>query len=123
MAQILVAESDRQIREFIAGILTDFGHDVTACGDGTEAMAHLAIGPIEILVTDLVLRDDEGSMLSRHCAARGIPTITLTGYEFHIDRAEQDCPPPLIDKPFRLDDLQCVIDAVAVAAGSTRVAA
>ena len=29
MAQILVAESDRSIREFIAGILNDFGHDVT----------------------------------------------------------------------------------------------
>jgi two-component system, cell cycle response regulator CpdR len=123
VTHILVAESDRQIREFISGILTDFGHDVTACGDGTEAVEHLAIGPIEVLVTDLVLRDDEGLMLSRHCAARGIPTITLTGYEFHIDRAEEDRPPPLVEKPFRLDDLQCVIDAVAVAAGSTRAAA
>ncbi len=123
MAHILVAETDTQIRKFIAGILTDFGHDVTACGDGTEAVALSAIGPIEVLVTDLVLRDDEGSTLSRHCAARGIPTITLTGYEFHIDRAERDRPPSLVDKPFRLDDLQCVIDAVAVATGSTRAAA
>ena len=123
MAQILLAEPDRPIRDFIAGILMDFGHDVTTCGDGTEAVALLAIGPIEVLVTDLVLRDDEGLTLSRHCAARGIPTITLTGYEFHIDPAEQDRPPPLVEKPFRLDDLQCVIDAVAVAAGSTRAAA
>jgi two-component system cell cycle response regulator CpdR len=123
MAQILLAEPNRPIREFIAGILTDFGHDVTACGDGTEAAALLAIGPIEVVVTDLVLRDDEGSTLSRHCVARGIPTITLTGHEFHIDRAQQDRPPPLVEKPFRLDDLQCVIDAVAVAAGSTRAAA
>src|SRR5262245_12285395 len=91
--------------------------------DGTEAVALLAIGPIEVLVTDLMLRDDEGLTLSRHCAARGIPTITLTGYEFHIDPAEQDRPLPLVEKPFRLDDLQCVIDAVAVAAGSTRAAA
>jgi two-component system, cell cycle response regulator CpdR len=123
MAHILVAETDTQIRKFIAGFLTDFGHDVTACGDGTEAVALLAVGRIEVLVTDLVLRSDEGSMLSRHCAARGIPTITFTGYEFHIDRAEQNRPPLLVEKPFRLDDLQCVIDAVAVAAGSTRAAA
>ena len=123
MAQILLAEPDRPIRDFIAGILTDFGHGVTSCGDGCEAVALLAIGPVDVLVTDLVLRDDEGSMLSRHCAAHGIPTITLTGREYHLDRPGQDRPPLLIDKPFRLDDLQCVIDAVAVAVSSTRAAA
>ena len=123
MVQILLAESDRPIRQFMAGILTDFGHDVTVCQDGAEAAALLAIGKIDVLITDLVLGDGEGSTLSRHCAARGIPTITLTGYEFHIDPAEQDRPPPLVEKPFRLDDLQCVIDAVAVATGSTRAAA
>ncbi len=123
MANILVAESDRRIREFIAGILTDFGHDVTACQDGTEVVALLAIGPIDVLVTDLVLRNGKGVALCRHCAARGIPTITLTGHEFHVDQAVRDRPPPLVEKPFRLDDLQCLVDAVAVAAGSTRAAA
>ncbi len=123
MAQILLAEPDRPIRDFIAGILTDFGHDVTACQNCTEAAALLMIGPFEVVVTDLVLRDNEGSTLSRHCAACGTPTITLTGHEFRPDRAEQDRPLPLVDKPFRLDDLQCVIDAVAVVAGSTRAAA
>jgi DNA-binding NtrC family response regulator len=123
MAQILLAEPDRPIRDFIAGILTEFGHEVMGCANFAEAAALLAKGPIEVLVTDLVLCNDEGPTLSRHCAVRGIPTITLTGHEFHIDRAHQDRPPLLIDKPFRIDDLQCVIDAVAVAAGSTRAAA
>ena len=123
MAQILLAEPDRPIRDFIAGILTDFGHGVTSCGDGCEAAALLATGPVDVLVTDLVLRDDEGSMLSRHCAAYGIPTITLTGHEYHLDRPGQNRPPLLIDKPFRLDDLQCVIDAIAVSVSSTKAAA
>jgi CheY-like chemotaxis protein len=123
MAQILLAEPDRPIRELIAGILTDFGHDVTACRDGAEATALLAIGPIDVLVTDLVLRDAEGATLSGHCLARGIPTVTLTGHEFHIDQAAQDRPPPLVEKPFRIDDLQSVLDAVAVYSGSTRAAA
>ena len=123
MVQILLAESDRPIRQFMAGILTDFGHDVTVCQDGAEAAALLAIGKIDVLITDLVLGDGEGSTLSRHCAARGIPTITLTGQKFRIDQAKQGRPPPLVDKPFRLDDLQCVVDAIAMAAGSTRAAA
>ena len=123
MAQILLAEPDRPIRDLIAGILTDFGHDVTACRDSAEAAALLAIGPIDVLVTDLVLRDGAGSALSRHCVARGIPTITLTGRQFHINQATQDRPPTLVEKPFRFDDLQCVVDAVARACVSTRAAA
>ena len=123
MVHILLAESDRPIRQFMAGILTDFGHDVTVCQDGAEAATLLAIGPIDVLITDLVLADGEGSTLGRHCAARGIPTITLTGHEFHLDQAVQDRPPPLIDKPFRIDDLQSVLDAVAVYSESTRAAA
>ena len=123
MAHIMLAESDRRIGQLIAGILTDFGHDVTLCQDGAEATARLAIGPIDVLVTDLVLRDGEGSMLSGHCAARGIPTITLTGHEFRFDQAARDRPPPLFEKPFRFDDLQSVVDAVAVYSGSARAAA
>ena len=123
MVQILLAESDRRIGQFIAGILTDFGHDVTVCQDGAEAAARLAIGPIDVLVTDLVLRDGDGSTLRGHCAARGIPTITLTGHEFHIDQAARDRPPPLVEKPFRFDDLQSVLDAVVVYSRSTRAAA
>jgi len=123
MAQILLAEPDRPIRDFVAGILMDFGHDVTACQNCTEAAALLGNTPIDVLVTDLVLGDGEGSTLSTRCLARGIPTITLTGQKFRIDQAKQGRPPPLVDKPFRLDDLQCVVDAIAMAAGSTRAAA
>src|SRR5215471_18202284 len=104
MAQILVAEPDRPIRELIAGILTDFGHAVTACEDGTQAAARLAIGPIDVVVTDLVLRDGIGATLSRHCVARGIPAVTLTGHQFHIYQPGRDRPPTLVEKPFRFDD-------------------
>ena len=123
MARVLLAEPNRLVRQFIAGILTDFGHDVTACEDCTEAAARLTIGSTDVLVTDMILRDGNGSMLSRHCAARGIPTITLSGHEFRVAQAEQDCPPLLVEKPFQLDDMQGVVDAVAAAAGSTRAAA
>ena len=123
MVQILVAEPDRPIRELIAGILTDFGHAVTACEDGAQAAARVAVGSIDVLVTDLVLRDGQGAALSRYCLARGIPTVTLTGHQFHIYRPERDRPPMLVEKPFRLDDLEGVVDAVALATASTRAAA
>ena len=93
MARILLAEPDRAIREFIAGILTEFGHDVLVCDNVVEASVWLATSPIDVLVTDMVLRGEQGSMLSRSCAALGIPTVTLTGREFHADQTRCKRPP------------------------------
>ena len=113
MARILLAESDEAIREFLAGILADFGHEVITCQNDSEAKVWLAIGPIAVLVTDLVLREGEGSRLSSYCAAHGVPTITLTGWEFRADLAGQDRLMPLLDKPFRFADIERVVDAVS----------
>jgi CheY-like chemotaxis protein len=119
MAQILLAESDRRIREFMAGILVDFGHDVTACEDAPQAAALVAAGSIDVLLTDLVLHDVDCRMVSTCCAALGIPTITLTGREFHLDQPELDRLIPLLEKPFRFDDLHRVLDAMATTSGAT----
>lgn len=99
MARILLTEPDRAIREFIAGILTEFGHDVVASENIVEAEVWLATSPIDVLVTDLVLRGEQGVMLSRSCSALGIPTVTLTGRDFLPDQVSR--PPPLLEKPFR----------------------
>jgi DNA-binding response OmpR family regulator len=112
MARILLAESDRAIREFIGGILAEFGHDVLVCENGVEASVWLATSPIDVLVTDMVLHGDQGVLLSRSCAARGIRTVTLTGREFYADRSEGNLPPALLEKPFRFSDLQRVLHAV-----------
>ena len=37
MARVSLAELDRRIRDFIAGILIDCGHAVEVCADGIEA--------------------------------------------------------------------------------------
>jgi CheY-like chemotaxis protein len=117
MASILLAESDRRVRDFVAGILADCGHDVSKCEDGIEASTFLATRRIDVLLTDMVLRDSEGSMLGRDCAARGIPMVTLTGREFKLDEVEEHRPPPLREKPFRFADLRCVLTAVAAPPG------
>jgi DNA-binding NtrC family response regulator len=114
MARILLAEPNGKIRDFIAGILAEFGHDVQACENDIEASVWLATAPVDVLVTDLVLDGAQGSILGRNCAALGIRTITLTGQEFHANGSVGDRPPALLEKPFRFSDLQRVLDAVAV---------
>jgi two-component system, cell cycle response regulator CpdR len=111
MARILLAEPDRAIRQFIAGILAEVGHDVLVCESTVEASVWLATSPIDVLVTDLVLNADQGLNLSRSCAALGIRTITLTGQDFHADQ-EAAHPQALLEKPFRFSDLQRVLNAI-----------
>jgi DNA-binding response OmpR family regulator len=114
MARVLLAESDRRIRDFIAGILVDCGHAVVVCADGMEAAATLTIKGVDVVVTDLVLSLSEGTVLRKNCAALGIPTITLSGCEFRPGQAAAKGLSILLEKPFRFADLQCVLDAVAV---------
>jgi DNA-binding NtrC family response regulator len=113
MARILLAESDQQIRRFFAGILSDCGHAVETCADAVEATTSLATRPIDVLVTDLVLDLNDATTLGRDCAALGIPTFTLSGGQFRPDQSLAERPPALLEKPFRFDDLQTVLDAVA----------
>ncbi|HMD64684.1 MAG TPA: hypothetical protein VKF83_12040 [Stellaceae bacterium] len=121
MARILLTEPGRAIREFIAGILTEFGHDVVSCENGIEAEIWLATSPIDVLVTDLVLHGEQGLMLSRSCAALGIRTVTLTGREFRPEQTAAARPPPLLEKPFRFSDLERVLHAVETAQPATAV--
>jgi two-component system cell cycle response regulator CpdR len=113
MARILLAEPDRAIRDFIAGILTDCGHDVVVSENAVEASVWLATSRFDVLVTDMVLNPDHEALLSRSCAAFGVRTITLTGREFHADQSEATTLPALLEKPFRFSDLQQILDAVA----------
>jgi DNA-binding NtrC family response regulator len=120
MTCILLAESDRRISEFIAGILSDCGHIVEICADGVEAAAALGVRAVDVVVTDLVLGLGQGAALGQYCQALGIPTITLSGHEFHPNEAMADRPPRFLEKPFRFDDLHCILDAVAVHCGSAQ---
>jgi two-component system, cell cycle response regulator CpdR len=117
MARILLTEPDQAIREFIAGILTEFGHDVVPSGNIVEAEVWLATSHLDVLVTDLVLRGEQGITLSRTCQALGIPTVTLSGRNFLPDQTSR--PPPLLEKPFRFSDLQRVLHAIDAAQSAT----
>jgi DNA-binding response OmpR family regulator len=113
MARILLAESDSRVRMMIAGILADFGHEVQECADGEAVNEWLRAGPVDVVVTDLVLSPGEGTQFGRDWAALGVPIVTLTGHRYGTGHPGGADPLPLVDKPFRFADLQCVVEAVA----------
>ena len=112
MARILLAEPDRAIREFIAGILTEFGHDVVACEQHRRSESVAGDSPDRCAGHRHGAAGRQGVALSRSSAALGIPTITLTGREFHADDQVYSAARRLLEKPFRFSDLQRVLNAV-----------
>ena len=120
MARILLAETDLHIRRFVSGILSDCGHAVESCADSIEAASSLATRAIDIVITDLVFEFGGDTPLARACAARGIPTLTLSGGGLQSPQRAAEPPSGLREKPFRFGYLERVIDAVAGQPGPGR---
>jgi DNA-binding response OmpR family regulator len=117
MARVLVIEADLQIRVFVAGILTDFGHDVQQCGGADEAGRHLAASAFDVLATDLVL----GEACNETALACLLPIMTLTGEPHRSPVAGR--PLSLRDRPFRFADLHRLVAAVARCSSGPRAIA
>jgi CheY-like chemotaxis protein len=111
MARILVVEPDRRVRQFIAGILSDFGHRVEQCDDATGARRLLRDARFDVLATDLVLAANAVDDLP--AAAEVVPVLTLSGRPFSRDGEPHE---RLRDKPFRFADLTTLVGAVFLVA-------
>jgi DNA-binding NtrC family response regulator len=59
MASVLVVDDYPDIANIIAEFLEDAGHDVTKAYSTEEAIAYLHKAPFDIVVTDLVMKNDE----------------------------------------------------------------
>jgi CheY-like chemotaxis protein len=88
---ILVVEDDPRLREGLRELLENLQAEVRAVGDAGEALAHLAAGWPEVLVSDIGLPDLDGYELVRR--ARALPSggrlaaVALTGCTTPPERA------------------------------------
>lgn len=110
MAWVLLVEPDRQIREFIAGILADCGHDVQQCADSDDARRRLKEAAFDVVATDLVLGGQPDALAA---VAQLLPVLTLSGRIFCPVTDKYRHPPRLADKPFRFADLTNLVKAIA----------
>ncbi len=60
MADIVVVEDNTDLRQIIAHILTKAGHSVTEACDGSEILEILAKQPADLVLTDIVMPNQEG---------------------------------------------------------------
>jgi CheY-like chemotaxis protein len=84
MAAILLVDDDPDVRETLADMLRDRGHEVTEATEGLHALELLAAGSRapDLLVTDIRMPRLDGFSLARLAVAR-IPKLRVlyvTGY-------------------------------------------
>jgi signal transduction histidine kinase len=126
---ILLVEDETAVRMSAAEYLTENGYTVLAAGRGPEAleMAEGHSGPIQLLLTDLVMPKMNGRDLAEKIKAARPETkvVFMSGYVNNLLSSQQDSDPKhvLLQKPFRLSALGACVRAVlddASAAAATR---
>jgi CheY-like chemotaxis protein len=82
MPRILFAEDDADLREFLKEELTDAGYDVTAVGNGADAVLLAADTHYDLCLFDMLMPGLDGIQTIRlvRKLAPGVPVLGLTGY-------------------------------------------
>ena len=93
IGSVLVVEEEDDIRTAVLDALAAAGHRVEATVDATGALDRLAMGGIDVVVTDLALRDRSGLQLAAAVKQRspGAAVVLLTGWgrRLHEDRVRE----------------------------------
>lgn len=107
---ILLVDDDAAVREALGDMLGHLGHRVTACATEGEALAHLSETPVDLLLTDLLLGDDQSGwtiIRTARAAQPDLPVLVCTGYDpspqAGLDPALAAL--PVLRKPFTLPSL------------------
>lgn len=79
--RVLVADDDDASRAFFARGLRGAGYDVLCAANGREAVALLEQGPVDAVVTDIVMPEMSGIQLLRAIRSRNadVPVVLVTG--------------------------------------------
>jgi len=118
MANILLADDDAAMRDFIRRALEADGHKVTARPDGQEALDALLAGPAgyDLLITDVQMPSLDGISLTRQAvaAAPGLRVMLMSGFVDELSRAKgiQAARLTRVTKPFTLEQLRTEVRAM-----------
>lgn len=108
MIQILLAEDEQAMREYLTRALQKSGYEVTAVDCGTHAAPLLEEKEFDLLLTDIVMPEMDGIELARHCSKVSPRTqvMFITGFSGVALRAGDAVPhAKILSKPFHLRDL------------------
>ena len=121
---ILVVEDEPSIADNITYALETEGFTTTWCATGSEGMAVLGAGRIDLLILDVGLPDQNGFELAREILrTSGVPIIFVTARSSEIDRVVglEIGADDYVVKPFSPRELTARVKAVLRRAGQQAV--
>jgi two-component system NtrC family sensor kinase len=109
--RVLVVDDEREIAELVAETLEQDGYEVEAVTGGRAALARLARGGIDLVVSDLRMPDVDGTALIealREREGRAVPLILVTGDALGAGMNEvvRAAGMPVLEKPLDLAALR-----------------
>ncbi len=112
MAKILVIDDVADIREGLNAVLTQEGHTITEAKDGAEGIAKLGSGQFDLVITDIMMPEQDGTEVIMYLEDRTPRPLVLAisggaakvpAYmALHLARLKADA---TMMKPFRNDEL------------------
>jgi DNA-binding response OmpR family regulator len=115
-ARILVAEDQTDIRDLLVMNLRGAGYEVSAVGDGEQALARQLEAPADLLVLDLMMPRLDGLEVCKALRAKGhaAPILMLTAKSTELDRVLglELGADDYLTKPFSLAELLARVKAL-----------
>ena len=117
--KLLIVDDEPTVRETCAEVAEQTGMHVIAVGSAEEAFEVLENSAVDIVLTDLMLKETSGLGLLKHIHDNnpGLPVIVLTQYGT-IDSAVEATRLGAVDyvtKPFRIEELRSRLERAAKA--------
>jgi PAS domain S-box-containing protein len=112
-AVVFVVEDEVAVRKAVVRILSDAGYSLLQAAGPTSAMdlSRQWSGPIDLLLTDIVMPDLSGDELARELrkARPKLRVVYMTGYSGEMDAATLRVDGPVVQKPFTRDSLLAAV--------------
>jgi two-component system, cell cycle response regulator CpdR len=121
MSKILVVDDDPEIRSTLKKLLELSGHQVTVAGSGRQALEQLALGGIDLMITDIVMPDMDGleNLKTARANQPDLPIIAMSGggslkTENYLRLAQAFGAHKVLQKPFDTQDLLTAVSGLLV---------
>ena len=123
MVKILVIDDDAAMREMVRRALADAHHEVIEAADGIEGIKSFRAEAPAIVITDIVMPEQEGIQTIREMRAirSDCVIIAMSGGgagpgELYLNIAKMSGADAVLAKPFRPAELVALVDKLAIGA-------